>query len=102
MRLTLKTEEQHGHDGVVVRGEPVLHPAEAGLGGGAAKQVVDDRPGDNEAADDQRSDRVGGREPELGEPGAGRGREHQVLRIDAGRQNAEAGGLASMGCRCRR
>jgi hypothetical protein len=68
MRLTLKTEEQHGHDGVVVRGEPVLHLAEAGLGGGAAKQVVDDRPGDNEAADDQRSDRVGGREPELGEP----------------------------------
>jgi hypothetical protein len=40
--------------------------------------------------------------PNLGEPGAGRGREHQVLRIDAGRQNAEAGGLASMGCRCRR
>ena len=59
----------------------------------AAHQVVDDGPGDGDAAeddeDDQRDDRVRRRRAELGERRAGTGREQEVLRVHAREQQGE-------------
>jgi hypothetical protein len=60
--LGAKDEEEHRHNRIVVLGKPVLHVVQASLRLRTAEQVIDDRPGDRDAGqqneDDQRDDRT--------------------------------------------